>query len=171
MTVKKGITIALLLFVTAAIGMLIVNGITQNQSPETEKEIAAINQEQKISQENPVLESVADADVVFYFMTTQRCPSCMKIETFTKEAIEENFQKKIDEKSLLWKMINVDEQSNRHFIQDYQLFTKSVVLVKYRDGKKVNWKNLDQVWHLLGDKAAFQNYITDEVKAFIRKQG
>ena len=40
-------------------------------------------------------------------------------------------------------------------------------LVRYRDGKQVAWKNLEKVWSLLGDKAAFQEYITHEVDAFI----
>mgnify|MGYP007070739912 CR=1 FL=1 len=30
----------------------------------------------------------ANIDIVYYFMTTQRCPSCMKIESYTKEAVE-----------------------------------------------------------------------------------
>ena len=71
--------------------------------------------------------------------------------------------------SMLWEMVNLDKPENRHSIQDYQLFTKSVVLVRYRNGKQVVWKNLDQVWILLGDKTAFQDYIVKEVDAFIKE--
>ncbi len=90
----------------------------------------------------------------------------MKIEAFTKEAVERDFAARLKNGTMIWKMVKVDETANRHFIQDYQLYTKSVVLVRYRNGKQVAWKNLDEVWNLLGDKAAFQNYIVEEVNAF-----
>ena len=109
----------------------------------------------------------ADIDVVYYFMTTQRCPSCMKIEAYTKETIMSSFTDNIEKCTLAWKMINVDDQENRHFIKDYQLHTKSVVLVRYRDGRQVTFRNLDRVWELLGDKTAFQTYVNHEISEFI----
>jgi hypothetical protein len=71
--------------------------------------------------------------------------------------------------SMVWRMVNVDQPANQHFIKDYELYTKSVVLVKMRDGKQAAWKNLDRVWELLNDQAAFQKYVTDEVKQFVEK--
>jgi hypothetical protein len=44
-----------------------------------------------------------------------------------------------------------------------------VVLARFRGGKQASWKNLDQVWNLVGDKAAFQEYIKNEVAAFTGK--
>ena len=112
----------------------------------------------------------ADVDIVYYFMTTQRCPSCMKIEAYSKEAVEKGFTEALKKGSMVWRMVNVDQSENKHFIKDYGLYTKSVVLVKIRDGKQVNWVNLDKVWALLGDKTAFQKYVTDEVKIFVEKK-
>jgi hypothetical protein len=111
----------------------------------------------------------ANVDIVYYFMTTQRCTSCMKIEAYTKEAIEKGLAESLKKRDLVWRMVNVDESGNAHFIKDYQLFTKSVVLVKIRDGKQVNWKNLDKVWPLLGDQNQFVAYIINEVKSFTEK--
>jgi hypothetical protein len=112
----------------------------------------------------------ANADIVYYFMTTQRCPSCMKIEGYSKEAVQKNFAEALKKGTVVWKMVRVDRPENSHFIKDYQLYTKSVVLVKMRGGKQVSWKNLDKVWELLGDKAKFQKYINDEVKKFVDKK-
>jgi hypothetical protein len=111
----------------------------------------------------------ANVNIVYYFMTTQRCVSCMKIEAYTKEAIEKGFAESLKKKDLVWRMVNVDESGNSHFIKDYQLFTKSVVLVKMLEGKQASWKNLDKVWELLNDKTAFQKYVTEEVKKFVGK--
>ena len=101
----------------------------------------------------------ADIDIVYYFMTTQRCPSCMKIETYAKEAVEKTFASDLKKGSMVWKMVNVDKPENYHFIKDYQIFTKSVVLVRIRGGKQVGWKNLDKVWPLLNNKSAFKAYV------------
>lgn len=121
--------------------------------------------------ENPsaVDSSAADVDIVYYFMTTQRCPSCMRIETFTRETVQTKFGDALAEGRILWRMVNVDHPENEHFVKDYQLYTKSVVLVKIRKGKQVEWKNLDRVWQLLQSKSAFQTYIADEVKTFVEK--
>ena len=171
---KKAITVILLLFVVLSVGFLAVKGIHSNDAAkrtENTVETESSSPETPTTAQNLITDPKADVDVVYYFMTSQRCPSCMKIEAFTKEAVEKNFSEKLADKDLVWKIVKVDELQNRHFIQDYQLYTKSVVLVRYRDGKQVEWKNLDKVWNLLGDKVAFQDYIIDEVKAFIETEG
>ena len=171
---KKAITVILLLFVVLSVGFLAVKGIHSNDAAQrTENTVAteSSSPETPTTAQQLIVDPKADVDVVYYFMTSQRCPSCMKIEAFTREAVEQNFSEKLAEKDLVWKIVKVDEPQNRHFIQDYQLYTKSVVLVRYRDGKQVEWKNLDKVWNLLGDKVAFQDYITGEVKAFIGTEG
>ena len=113
----------------------------------------------------------ANADIVYYFMTSQRCPSCMKIEAYTKEAVARTFADALKKGGVVWRMVNVDRPENNHFVKDYQLYTKSVVLVRIRGGKQTGWKNLDKIWTLLSDKAAFQSYVVKEMKAFLGEKG
>ena len=70
---------------------------------------------------------------------------------------------------MIFKAVNIEENQNKHFIQDYQLFTKSVVLVDLIKGKQRNWKRLDQTWSYLRNPAVFEKYIKDEIVAFIKK--
>jgi hypothetical protein len=104
-------------------------------------------------------------------MNNQRCSNCYKIETYTHEAVETHFADELTGNKLIWEVLNVDVPENRHFIKDFELYTKSVVLVKIRDGKQVEHKNLDMVWSLLGQKEAFQEYITREVRQFTGVKG
>lgn len=106
--------------------------------------------------------------VVYYFHGTQRCSNCLKIEAYTKETIDSSFASQLKDSLVVWRMINTDEDANKHYRDDYQLFTKSVVLSHCQDGKQVRWKNLDKIWEHLGDKAAFQAYIRDEVSAYLK---
>ncbi|MFC1608436.1 nitrophenyl compound nitroreductase subunit ArsF family protein, partial [Candidatus Latescibacterota bacterium] len=101
------------------------------------------------------------------FMTSMRCANCMKIESYTKEAVDDNFGKELGDGTLVWRMVAIDSPENEHFIGEYELVTKSVVLVKIRNGEQVSWENLDQVWTLLDDKQEFMDYITGEVRTFL----
>lgn len=108
--------------------------------------------------------------IVYYFHGTQRCSNCIKIETYTKEAIDSAFSTQLKDSTIVWRLVNTDEDANKHFRDDYQLFTKSVVLSDLNDGKQVRWKNLDKIWEYLGDKAAFQAYIREEVTADLKAE-
>ena len=67
---------------------------------------------------------------------------------------------------LEWRAVNIEEPGNRHFIRDFQLYTRSVVVVDAKDPRR--FKVLDRVWQLVRDKAAFQSYIEQEIRAFGR---
>ena len=107
--------------------------------------------------------------VVTYFHATARCVSCLKIEDLTNAAMTTRFAGPIAEKRVVWRVVNIDEPENAHFVKDYGLYTKSVVVSEVKAGREVRWKNLDQVWKLLGDPEAFQGYVEREVQAFLEK--
>jgi hypothetical protein len=106
--------------------------------------------------------------MAYYFHGTRRCSNCIKIETYSKEAIDSAYGAALNDGHLVWKVLNTDEDSNSHFIKDYQLYTKSVVLVDLHYGKQMRWKNLEKVWDYLNDKNSFENYIRDEVALFLK---
>ena len=105
--------------------------------------------------------------VVYYFHTTFRCVSCRNIEQYTKEALEKFFVDDIAEGKIDFRIVNIEEPQNKHFVQDYQLYTKSIVLSKVSDGKEVKFKNLDKVWNVLKNKKQFYEYIKNETNSFI----
>jgi hypothetical protein len=107
--------------------------------------------------------------IAYYFHTTKRCYSCRKIEELTSVAVESNFAGAIKDGRLELKIINVEDPENRHFIKDYQLYTKSVIVAELEDGKQVRWKNLDKVWKLLRDEAAFIRYVSGEVGSYLEE--
>jgi hypothetical protein len=63
--------------------------------------------------------------------------------------------------------MNVDAPENEHFVEDYELSTRSVVLVEILDGKQKQWKKLSQAWELVGDKPAFTVYIQEEARKLL----
>jgi hypothetical protein len=105
--------------------------------------------------------------IAYYFHVTVRCQTCRTIEAYSKEAIDKGFAGDLKNGAIEWRLVNVQLPENRHFIQDYRLFTRSLVLVKVRDGKQVEWRNLEKVWDLVGDKADFVKYVQTNVKDYL----
>ncbi len=106
---------------------------------------------------------------VTYFHATARCASCLKIEDLTNATMTMRFAGPIAEKRIVWRLVNVDEPEHAHYVKDYGLFTKSVVVSEVKAGREVRWKNLEEVWQLLRDPEAFQAYVEREVRAYLEK--
>lgn len=111
----------------------------------------------------PVPEKV----LVYYFFGDVRCPTCMKIESYTAATVQQRFATLIEDGALEWKPTNLDRAGNEHYLEDYQLVTKSVILSRRQGDKEIEWKNLERIWELAGKKDQFEDYIAREVQAFV----
>lgn len=106
--------------------------------------------------------------VVYYFHGNARCPTCYKMEQYTKEAIEGNFKDELANSLLVFKAVNVDEKENEHFISDYQLYTKSLIISYIENDKEIQHKNLTKIWEYARDKKEFFNYVTTEISGYLK---
>ncbi len=105
--------------------------------------------------------------VAYYFHTTLRCSTCRKLEALSKEAISSGFAKELGSGRLAFQVVNVETPGTKHFVKDFQLVTKSLVLVEYKNGKVVRWKNLPKIWQLVRDRDAFIRYVQDNARVFL----
>jgi len=107
--------------------------------------------------------------IAYYFHGTFRCPTCHKLEQYSKEAIEANFKNELTSGKIVFKTVNVDEKANEHFVNDYQLYTRSLVISLVRGGKEEKFKNLTKIWEYVGNKQRFYDYVWDEIAAFLKE--
>ena len=105
--------------------------------------------------------------VATYFLTNVRCPSCLTIERLSSETVRTEFSDLLESRQLEWRTVNIDEEGNYHFVKDYGLYTKSVIISEEINGKEVRWKNLPKVWELLGNEGKFRKYLKEEISAFM----
>jgi len=155
---KTIITVMLLIFVLGSIGYLVLSETASKPKLDP-------------GSVEPTLQSPKSADkvVVYYFHGNVRCSNCWNFEKYSDEIIRKAFAKELESGRLEWQVINVDEASNQHFIEDYRLITRSVIVAKMQDGRQVEWKNLQRIWELVRDKPAFMNYIQAEVAAYLKE--
>jgi len=139
--------------------------------PAAEKDVApAAAEEQKPKQAEvaPAEATVVpDKVIVYYFHGDFRCPTCTKMEALADKTIKERFAAELASGKLEWKVINVDQADNRHFTQDYNLYTKSLIISAIKDGAQVKWKNCEKTWEHVRNPPEYEDYVTDEIKAYM----
>ncbi len=106
--------------------------------------------------------------IAYYFHGSFRCSTCNAMEQYSREAIGNNFKVALDSGGLEFKSVNVEERANEHFVEDYKLFTKALILSQIKGGKEVRSKNLDKIWEYARNKKKFMDYVTAEVDAFMK---
>ena len=104
-------------------------------------------------------ESVNGKVIAYYFHGSFRCPTCHKLEQYSKETIKTNFKDALASGKLEFKVIDIEDKGNEHYAKDYQLYTKSLILSLIKDGKEIKWINLDKIWEYVGDKQVFIDYV------------
>lgn len=102
----------------------------------------------------------ADKMNVYYFYGKPRCTTCMKIENYTKSAVAS-----MNDKNIVFKGVDMDNTTNGAMVKKYNLYTKSVIISKVKNGKE-QWKNLDKIFIKVGNEQDFKNYIITETKKF-----
>jgi len=116
----------------------------------------------------PALSSEKEV-IAYYFHSNFRCVTCRTMEQYSREAIEENFKDELSSGKLVFKTVNIDEKENKHFVNDYDLYTKSLVLSKVVDGKEAMHKNLTKIWEYARNKDMFFTYVVDEIKDYLKE--
>lgn len=162
---KSIVTGVLLAFVAVSVVYLVIEERrTQPASPDTAQRPAAA----QATEENALNVSAVDHMlVVYYFHGNKRCYTCRTIEAYTEEAIKTGFPEELESGRLVWKAVNVDDPENEHFVQDYDLTTRTVVLVDVDLGNELKWAKLDRVWELVQNKEEFVDYITENTNAYL----
>ncbi|MCP4634512.1 MAG: hypothetical protein GY855_16410 [candidate division Zixibacteria bacterium] len=150
---KRVLTIILLAFIVVSVGYLVGKDLYTRANIQDAAQKAVASNANKI--------------IAYYFHGDVRCPSCTKIENYSQEAIVSGFPDELEGGSLEWQLINTDKPENAHYNADYQLFTKSLVIVEFKDGQQAQWKNLEKIWELLDDKDVFMKYVQHEIKTYL----
>lgn len=105
---------------------------------------------------------------VIYFHTDYRCATCTKLEKFSKETVSKYFSEEIESGKLKFEAINFEEESNEHYVDEYDLYNKSLIIIRYENGKKKDWKNLDKIWEYVSSKTKYYNYVKKEIKDYLK---
>jgi len=140
------------------------HGQGQNETASADQPVSGAP-EQVPSKPSPAVERRV---IAYYFHGNFRCNKCRAMEAYAGEVMKEDFGAEQKDGRLEWKVVNVDESRNSHFVGDYKLVTRSLVLVEVVDGQPGKWKNLDKIWDHVGNELRFKDYVRSETRDFLR---
>lgn len=169
---QRVILVSLLIFVGVSVVYLAVGKQgTSNTSPVANGNVDVCSEGEQCGEEAPPRSNNSGVTTVaYYFHRTARCKTCRALEIAAREAIEGSFADELSNRILSVKSFNIEEPSNHHFIEQYQITGPSLVLSQMQGTKEVNWKDLDQIWRLIRTPAEYKAYIVSELESFMKAQ-
>ena len=105
------------------------------------------------------------AVLAYYFHRTQRCPSCLLLETTAARAIQEHFARQIQDGQVIWTSVDIEDPANEALRRQFDVRINGLVLVRMDNGAYKDAKRLDELWGLLGRPDAFSKYLVEEINA------
>ena len=115
----------------------------------------------------PKPETVSNGLVVYYFHSNIRCPTCRSIESQAQETVQTHFASQLGSGEMVWKIVNYEQPAAKPLAEKFQIQMPVVVLARMKDGKIEDWKRLDEVWAVVGDKPAFTKYVRKEIERML----
>jgi hypothetical protein len=177
MDLKNAATTCLIALFSATLVVLIARAWDSQVASRLEPQLANIVEELRalraqggvatapaVSNVSPTLR---DGLVVYYFHSNVRCPTCRAIESQTAETVQTDFAKQVGNGELVWKIVNYEQSTAKALATLFEIQMPVVVLARMKEGQVENWKRLDEVWPLVGDKPAFAKFLHGEIQRML----
>lgn len=172
MELKNAVTICLISLFSATLVVLIARSLDNQAASRLEPQLAQIVEELRairtqggvsLSGGSDAAETLENGLVVYYFHGDIRCPTCRAIESQTHETVQNDFADRLKSSRIAWKVLNYDKPEGADLAKRFDVHMANVVLARMSGGQIENWKRLDQVWALVGDKPAFAEFVRAEI--------
>lgn len=109
----------------------------------------------------------ADRIVVMYFHRTQRCPTCLKMGSYSEEAVKTGFAQQIKDGEVAFYYIDFQNPKNATFTKRYRVGGPALIVAKIVANKVAEFKDLKDIWLNVRDKPAFIKYVRANVTAYL----
>ena len=108
----------------------------------------------------------ADRVVVMYFHRTQRCPTCLRMGSYSEEAVVKGFAKQIKDGTVEFHYIDFQDEKNAALTKGYKVGGPTLIVAQVVGNKVKEYKNLTEIWAKNRDKDVFLKYVRDNVAAY-----
>jgi hypothetical protein len=175
MDLKNAAAVCLISLFSATLVVLIARSLDNQAAARLEPQLTQIAEELRAlrgaggiaAASNAPAETVRDGLAVYYFHGNIRCPTCQSIEAQSRDTVQKDFASQLGKGEVTWKILNYEEAANKKLTAKFEIQMPVVVLAKMKDGDIQDWKRLDKVWALVGDKPAFGKYVRTEIEQML----
>ena len=181
MTLKNAVAVCLIALFSATLVVLIARALDSQAASQLAPQLNSIASELRALRKQGGFTSApgaapstdmpagASADVpdnglvVYYFYGNTRCPTCRSIEAQAREVVQSGFAPRLAGGDLVWTTLNYEQPAGKPLAKRFDIQMPVVVLARMKDGEIQDWKRLDRVWALVGDKPAFAKFVQAEI--------
>ena len=173
MDLKNAAVVCLISLFSATLVLLIARALDLQAASRLEPQLAQIADELRLLRKSGGIaaasdraaesEPVDDGLIVYYFHSNARCTTCRAIESQSHETVKSDFAAQLDSGEVVWKILNYEEPAAADLAKKFEIQIPVVVLARMKGGQIEDWKRLDKVWALVGEKPAFVEYVRDEI--------
>jgi hypothetical protein len=177
MELKNALAVCLISLFSATLVVLIARSLDSQAASRLEPQLAKIAQELQVLRTGGSLtvsstaqgpgESLREGLIVYYFHGNIRCPTCEAIEGQALAAVQAHFDAELTSGVMAWQTLNYEESSASELARKFGIQMPVVVLARMTGGEIADWKRLDEVWGLVGDKPAFTEFVREEIRAML----
>ena len=175
MELKNAVAVCLIAMFSATLVLLIARALDLQTASRLEPQLAKIVEELQMIRKSAGIranadgagrsDTVDDGLVVYYFHSNTRCPTCRAIESQSHDTVRSDFASQLNSGEVVWKALNYEESAGTELAKKFAIQMPVVVLARMKGGQIEDWKRLDRVWALVGDKRAFAEYLQAEIQA------
>ncbi len=175
MDLKNAAAVCLISLFSATLVVIIARALDSQAASRIEPQLASIVEElQAIRKQGGVSASPASAAgavddglVVYYFHGNTRCPDCQAIESQSHDTVQADYSGQLNRGEVAWKVLNYEQPAGTALAGKFKVQMPVVVLAKMKGGQMQEWKRLDKVWGLVGDKPKFAAYLRSEIRQML----
>ena len=177
MALKNAAAVCLISLFSATLVVLIARSLDSQAASRLEPQLASIVEELRALRSQGGIaaapgastkaETVSNGLAVYYFHSNIRCPTCRSIESQAQETVQTHFASQLGSGEVVWKIVNYEQPAAKPLAEKFQIQMPVVVLARMKDGKIEDWKRLDEVWAVVGDKPAFTKYVRREIERML----
>lgn len=175
MDLKNATAVCLVSLFSATLVVLIARSLDNQAAARLEPQLARIAEELRAiraaggiaAAPGTQAEAARDGLMVYYFHGNVRCPTCQSIESQAHDTVLNDFAEQLRQGRVNWKIANYEELTAKPLAMKFKIQMPVVVLAKMQDGEIKDWKRLDEVWALVGDKTAFREYVRTEIEGML----
>jgi len=109
----------------------------------------------------------ADRVVAMYFHRTQRCPTCLKMGSYSEEAVKQGFAEQVENSEVAFYYIDFQDKRNAALAKGYDVSGPALIVAKIVDNKVKEFKDLEDIWAKVGEKPEFLKYVRENVEAYL----
>jgi len=177
MDLKNAVAVCLISLFSATLVLLIARALDLQAASRLEPQLARICEELEAIRRSGGITAgpggtaagqfVDDGLMVYYFHGI-RCPTCLAAESQAHETVQSDFASQLGNGEVIWKVLDyVKDPAGAKLAKKFDVADPTVVLARMNGGQIEDWKRLDRVLALAGDKPAFAEYVRHGIRQML----